>query len=212
MSEAKIIKRLGCNLLNIQSSEYDANSADPNYIKKKFSNISVDALSVPGALRVKEFPTSTASVIDIENWLKKVEEKRNMKFNLVFIDYIGIMKNYRNPNTENSYQKIKQIAEDMRAMAMRNGWCIITASQFNRGAFKTNDVSLEQIAESAGLIHTVDALFGIIQDELMLLNNEYFLKCLANRECGLKNSKKRFVVNYDYARIMEDINSEIINS
>jgi KaiC/GvpD/RAD55 family RecA-like ATPase len=212
MAESKIIKRLATNLLSIPSDEYNIKSEDPIYIKQRFSNISTDALSIPGALRVKEFPTSTASVIDLENWLLRVEENLGIKFHIVAVDYIGIMKNWRNPNTENSYMKIKQIAEDLRAMAMRNNWCIITASQFNRGAFKTNDVELEQVAESAGLIHTVDGLFGIIQDEMMYMNNEYFLKCLANRECGFKNSKKRFTVAYDYARISEDPNTEIINA
>jgi archaellum biogenesis ATPase FlaH len=211
MAEAKIIKRLACNLLSIPSKEYNVLSEDGSYIKKRFSNIASDALSVPGALRVKEFPTSTASVPDLEIWLKKMEEKRQMKFHIVAVDYIGIMRNYRNPNTENSYMKIKQIAEDLRAMAMRNGWCVITASQFNRGAYNTNDVVLEQIAESAALIHTVDGLFGIVQDEMMLMNSEYYLKTLANREEGYKNTKKRFTISYDYSRIVEDTNSEIIN-
>jgi len=211
MAEAKVIKRLACNLLNITSKDYNVLSEDTSYIKKRFSTISTDALSVPGELWVKEFPTSTASVNDIENWLKRMEERRQMKFKLVVIDYIGIMRNFRNPNSENSYMKIKQIAEDLRAMAMRNEWCIVTASQFNRGAYNTNDVVLEQIAESAALIHTVDGLFGIIQDEMMLMNCEYFLKTLANREEGMKNTKKRFTISYDYSRITEDLNSEIIN-
>ena len=121
------------------------------------------------------------------------------------------MRNYRNPNTENSYMKIKQISEDLRAMAMRNNWCVVTASQFNRGAYNSSDVLLEQIAESAALIHTVDGLFGIIQDEIMLMNSEYFLKTLANREEGWKSTKKRFTISYDYSRIVEDMNSQIIN-
>lgn len=211
MSETKIIKRLACNLLTVPSKEYNVLSEDPTYIKKRLSNIATDGLSLPGSLRIKEFPTSTASVPDIENWLKRMEERKRIKFKLVAIDYVGIMRNFRNPNTENSYMKIKQIAEDMRAMAMRNDWCVVTASQFNRGAYNTSDVILEQIAESAALIHTVDALFGIIQDEIMLMNSEYFLKTLANREEGWKNTKKRFMISYDYSRIVEDTNSEILN-
>lgn len=81
----------------------------------------------------------------------------------------------------------------------------------HNSAMKTNDVVLEQIAESAALIHTVDGLFGIIQDEMMYMNCEYYLKTMANREEGYKNSKKRFTVSYDYMRITEDVNSEIIN-
>lgn len=210
MADTKVVKRLGCNLLNVPSAEYDSLAENPSAVKKKFSNISSDALSVPGALRVKEFPTSTAGVPDVESWLKRMEEMERLKFKLVVVDYIGIMKNWRNPNTENMYMKIKQIAEDLRAMAMRNGWCVVTASQFNRGAYNTNDVTIEQIAESAGLVHTVDGMFGIIQDEMMYMNSEYLVKTLANRDGGLKNSKKRFVISYDYMRISEDMNSQII--
>jgi len=120
------------------------------------------------------------------------------------------MRNWRNPNTENTYMKIKQIAEDLRAMAMRNNWTILTATQFNRGAYDASDVTIEQISESAGLIHTVDSMFGIIQDSMMLMNNEYYFKNLVNRDEGYKGSKKRFTINYDYMRILEDLNSQII--
>lgn len=171
-----------------------------------------DPFKTIGCLEIKEFPTSTASTTDVENWLKKMEELKGIKFRLVVLDYINIMKNWRNPNTENTYMKIKQIAEDLRAMAMRNNWTVVTATQFSKGAFSASDVTLEQISESTGLIHTVDGLFGIIQDEMMYMNNEYFLKTLANRNEGYKNSKKRFTINYDYMRIVEDQASEIVMS
>jgi replicative DNA helicase len=213
MSDRKIIKRLGANLLGIKVNEYDKIAEDTFEIKKKMASVTAaDAFTTTGQLKVKEFPTSTASVVDIENWLKRVEELKGMKFKLVVLDYINIMRNWRNPNTENTYMKIKQIAEDLRAMAMRNQWTIVTATQFNRGAYSASDVTLEQISESAGLIHTVDSMFGIIQDEIMYMNQEYYLKNLANRDDGYKGSKKRFTINYDYMRITEDPNSQIILS
>ena len=213
MAEAKIIKRLACNLLNVKSTDYDQQADDELFIKGKLSTLhGIDSFQVPGSLYIKEFPTSTASTIDVENWVRRMEERKGIKFHVVFVDYIGIMRNYRNPNTENMYMKIKQIAEDLRAGAQRNEWCIATASQFNRGAYGTSDVLLEQIAESSALIHTVDGLFGIIQDEIMYMNSEYLLKCLANRDGGHKNSKKRFTISYDYMRITEDLNSQILES
>ena len=42
------------------------------------------------------------------------------------------MKNWRNPNTENTYMKIKQIAEDLRAMAQRLEIVIVSATQLSR--------------------------------------------------------------------------------
>jgi predicted ATP-dependent serine protease len=186
---------------------------DPREIRNRMKTVTTDdPFKTVGTLKVKEFPTSTASAVDIENWLKRVEELKGLKFKLVVLDYINIMRNWRNPNTENTYMKIKQIAEDLRAMAMRNNWTIVTATQFSKGAYSASDVTLEQISESSGLIHTVDSLFGIIQDEMMYMNQEYYLKNLANRDDGYKNSKKRFTINYDFMRIMEDLNSEIIQS
>lgn len=213
MSDSKIVKRLGANLLSVKISEYTSFAEDPREVRNRIKTITTDdPFKSLGSLKIKEFPTSTASVVDVENWLVRTEELKGIKFKLIVLDYINIMRNWRNPNTENTYMKIKQIAEDLRAMAMRHNWTIVTATQFSKGAYSASDVTLEQISESSGLIHTVDALFGIIQDEIMLMNQEYYLKALALRDEGGKNSKKRFTINYDYMRILEDINSEIIQS
>jgi len=111
--------------------------------------------------------------------------------------------NWRNPNTENTYMKIKQIAEDLRAMATRNNWAVITLTQLNRAAEGSSHVALSNVAESSGLGHTVDWMGGIIQDELMYANNEYMLQTMLNRNEGFKNSKKKFHIDYDYMRLTE---------
>jgi len=139
-----------------------------------------------------------------------MEETKGIKFKVIILDYINILKNWRNPNSENMYMKIKQIAEDLRAMAMRNDWAIVTATQINRSGFGSTDLNATNISESAALGHTVDAMFGIIQDEIMHANREYILKLIANRDDGYKNSRRKFLINYDYMRIMEDPDSTII--
>ena len=205
MGDRKYVKRLGSNILNIPISEYNTIADNEETMKKKLANVSYDIYSVPGQFLVKEFPTSQASVNDIENYLKKVEENRGIKFKIVVIDYINIMKNWRNPNSENTYMKIKQIAEDLRGIAVRNEWSIITATQTKQGDFDASDLSINSAAESSGLVATVDGMFGIIQDPIMYSNGEYKLKLLANRDDGYKNAYKIFNVDYRYMRIIEDI-------
>jgi hypothetical protein len=190
--------------------EYADFADDSVGMKKRLTNLGYDTLTTPGQLFVKEFPTSSAGVPDIEMYLKKMEELKGMKFKVVVLDYINILKNWRNPNTENMYMKIKQIAEDTRAMAMRNDWAIVTATQINRSGFGSTDLSITNISESAALGHTVDAMFGIIQDEIMHANEEYILKLLANRDDGYKNSRKKFLINYNLMRITEDTETQII--
>jgi archaellum biogenesis ATPase FlaH len=210
MRDRKLIKRLGANLLNISMREYAQAAEDKVMMKKRLSQVGYDSLQVPGKLFVKEFPTSSAGVPDIERYLQKMEETKGIKFKVIILDYINILKNWRNPNSENMYMKIKQIAEDLRAMAMRNDWAIVTATQINRSGFGSTDLNATNISESAALGHTVDAMFGIIQDEIMHANREYILKLIANRDDGYKNSRRKFLINYDYMRIMEDPDSTII--
>ena len=77
--------------------------------------------------------------------------------------------------------------------------------------FDASDLTMNSASESSALVATVDGMFGIIQDPLMLSNDEYKLKLLANRDEGYKNSYKKFIVDFTYMRITEDPNSQIMN-
>ena len=202
MAGHKVIKRIGANLLNISMTEYDSKSKDATYMKRRLENVG-DGLLPPGKLFVKKFPTSQATVPDLENYLLDLEETTGIKLKAIVIDYINILANYRNPNSENTYMKIKQIAEDLRAMADRNKWLIITATQIKRGAYNSTDIGMEDISESAGLAHTADMIYAIIQDELMHSEFEYWLKILKIRDGEGKNLKCKFTINYDYMRLNE---------
>jgi hypothetical protein len=99
--------------------------------------------------------------------------------------------------------KIKQIAEDLRAMAVRNEWIIISATQINRGGYDSTELNMGHIAESAGLSHTADIIYGIIQDSHMHMNSEYFLKLLKVRNGTGKNSRCLYKIDYNYMRLIE---------
>ena len=213
MAAHKFVKRIGSNLLGIQMNEYQEKSKNKDHIKRKLETVG-DGFTPPGQLFVKQFPTSQATVIDLEAYLKQIEEDKKIKLGCVVIDYINILANYRNPNSENTYLKIKQIAEDLRAMGVRNNWLIITATQITRGGYNASDISMMDIAESAGLSHTADVMLGIIQDDLMRANNEYWLKILKMRDGEGKGTKCRLMINYNYMRLNEtdDISGSNIHS
>lgn len=217
LPEEMVIERMGANMFSIPSLEYSKYSQDTVTFKEKINRYRKSQMVKPGALIVKDFPTSTLSVIELESYLLSKEEELSteghpFKFKNIFLDYLNIMRNYRNPNTENTYMKIKQIAEDLRAMGKKNGWCIITATQTNRSQFDTNDMQANQISESTGLGATVDALFGIIADALMLAQGQYYLKCLYDRVAPRANKKKLFKCDFTYLRITEDTTEEIIDT
>lgn len=209
MSAQKFMKRIASNLLDIKISEYETKAKNSDLIKRRLETVG-DGLTPPGQLFIKQFPTSQATVLDIEAYLKQIEEERKIKLGVVVIDYINILSNYRNPNSENTYLKIKQIAEDLRAMGIRNRWLIVTATQITRTGYNSTDITLKDVAESAGLSHTADVMLGIIQDELMRADSEYWLKVLKIRDGEGRDVKCKIKVNYNYMRLIET--NDITNS
>jgi replicative DNA helicase len=202
MADIDFIHRIGSNMLNVKVSDYEKQSKTPNFIKSRLSQLE-NGVIPPGNLFVKEYPTSQATVPDIETYLKELEVTQGMKMKVIIIDYINILSNHRNPNSENTYMKVKQIAEDLRAMAVRNEWVVITATQINRGGYDSTELNMTHIAESAGLSHTADVIYGIIQDSGMHMNNEYFLKLLKIRNGTGKNSRCLYRIDYNYMRLIE---------
>ena len=213
MSAHKFMKRIGSNLLRIPMNEYEEKAQNKDLMKRKLEKVG-DGLTPPGQLFVKQFPTSQATVSDIEAYLKQIEEERKIKLGCIVIDYINILSNFRNPNSENTYLKIKQIAEDLRAMGVRNGWLIVTATQINRNNYNSSDIGMGDVAESAGLSHTADVMLGIIQDDLMRASYEYWLKVLKIRDGEGKGTKCKLNINYSIMKLTEtdDISNSNIHS
>lgn len=202
MADIDFIHRIGSNMLNVKVSDYEKLSKQPGFIKNRLSQLT-NGVIPPGNLFVKEYPTSQATVPDIEAYLRELETVNGIKLKVIVIDYINILSNFRNPNSENTYMKIKQIAEDLRAMAVRNEWVVITATQINRGGYDSTELNMGHIAESAGLSHTADIIYGIIQDTSMHMNNEYWLKILKVRNGTGKNSRCMYRIDYSYMRLIE---------
>ena len=209
MAAHKFVKRIGSNLLSIDINDYADKAKNHEYVKRRLETVG-DGFTPPGQLFIKQMPTSQATVLDIDAYLTQLEEEKQIKIGAVVIDYINILANYRNPNSENTYLKIKQIAEDLRAMGQRHDWLIVTATQITRGGYNSSDITMGDIAESAGLSHTADVMYGIIQDDLKRASDEYWLKILKMRDGEGKGTKCKLNINWSYMRLNET--DEITNS
>ena len=165
LSEGKYMKRLGSNILGIETSLYDSFTTEKalGMVQDKLKQLEVSGQKY-GELLIKEFPTGGANAIDLENYFIRQEKEMGKKFRVIVVDYINLMR----PITEQGglYEKIKVISEELRGVAMRNEWCIITATQIKRDSINDFDLGMDSVAESFGLIHTVDALYGLMRGPL----------------------------------------------
>lgn len=214
MSDKRALKRIGSNLLNVPMYEYDDFSKDPIKVKKRLAQIQTMQTSgvleylTPGALFIKEYPTSSLTVPELENYLLELQEQTGIQLKAIVIDYINIMANYRNLNSENTYMKIKHIAEDIRGMLVRNNWIGLSVTQVNATGLSNSDLNQSNISESKALIHTVDSLFGIHQTEQMYSERVYSIKAIKLRDSGEKHKRMRWNIDYDYMRLTEHPDNE----
>jgi replicative DNA helicase len=200
LSDRKYMKRLGSMVLNIPFKEYDSmlDSSQVNEVTNKMKSLK-ETVSTLGELQVKEFPTGTATAIDIENYFLKVQQNTGKKFTIIVVDYINLMRPMREQGS--TYEKIKVISEELRAIAIRNEWCIITATQIKRDAVDDQDLSMSDIAESFGLVHTVDSLFGLMRGPM---EKRMKIKLIANRDGGYNESFKMYRMSYEFAKLVEE--------
>ena len=97
----------------------------------------------------------------LDNYVKNVIDS-GMKVDAVVLDYINLLKGRAGVN---SYEKIKEIAEQVRALAVKYGVSVISATQANRETAQTGELDMHNVSESMGLPATADAMFGITQSE-----------------------------------------------
>ena len=126
----------------------------------------------------------------------------NQKFKVIIVDYLNLLR----PITDESglYEKIKMICEQLRGVAMRNEWCIISATQIRRDDVDNFDLGMNSVAESFGLVHTVDALYGLMRSPL---ESRMKIKVIANRDNGFEESYKFYAMNKDYFKLIEESSS-----
>ncbi|WQJ53294.1 MAG: DnaB-like replicative helicase [Wendovervirus sonii] len=219
MSYQKVNQRIGSNLFNIPIDQYKKVILDSNYMAQAVRNFHNGLLKPAGRFYVEEFPTSSASASDIENFVLKKEAELSVKLNIpnfkfknVFIDYLNIMRDQRGGSGDNTYTKIKNIAEDVRAMGQRNEWAVISLTQVNGNGYESTNLTMSDVSESKGLTATVDALFGIIQTTIMKASNVYYLQSIALRDSGMMGDKKKYIFDPHHLRITEDDSEDIILS
>lgn len=216
MSYQKVSNRIGSNLFNINIDDYQNALKDQNKMKQAAQSFHNGLMVPAGKFYLEEFPTSTATATDIENFVLKKEAELSklyncvFKFANVFIDYVNIMRDQRGNSGDNTYIKIKNICEDVRAVGQRNQWAMISVTQVNGDGYESTNLSMANVSESKGLIATVDALFGIIQTALMRASNVYYLSAIALRDSPHIGDRQKFIWDPYHLRITQDTTEDII--
>jgi replicative DNA helicase len=197
MAEERIAERIDANLFDMTIDEVRELPRD--VYKKKLGKVSNHA---KGKLIVKEYPTSSASVVHFRNLLDELWLKKKFKPDIIFIDYLNICTSSRlkNNGNTNSYTFIKAIAEELRGLAVEKSVPIFSATQVNRQGFSNSDMGLEDTSESFGLPATADFMIALISTEQLEECGQIMVKQLKNRYNDAASNRK-FVLGINRSKM-----------
>ena len=196
MAEEKIAERIDANLLNVPIQKL-------HDLPRAMYENKISALSkkTQGKLIIKEYPTASAHVGHFKSLLNELELKRNIKPDIIFIDYLNICASQRYKGSiVNSYTYVKAIAEELRGLAVETNVPIVSATQTTRSGFGSSDVDLTDTSESFGLPATADLMFALISTEELEEQNQIMVKQLKNRYYD-PTLNKRFCLGIDRSKM-----------
>lgn len=200
MSEDRVGLRYDAIASGIHTKKLFENTDE---IKKKYETIKKLTKS---HLKIKEFPTSMASVLDVEAHLDELKMYDDFETDIIIIDYGDIMRSTRH-NTKNPYEEQGWIFRELRGLAVKRNIVVITATQSTRDSMSSDGgtkdiIGMDQTADSMEKNRILDVLFSITQSRQEKDDGKINLWVAKNRN-GKSNQNLEFLVNYMNFKIKE---------
>ena len=205
MSELLYARRICTNVTKIPMKELAVNE---HSLRQSISNET-------GKIFIKEFPPSTITPNQLKAFIKKFSEK-GIKLDAIVLDYLNLL---HSTIGNNSYERIKNVTEQVRAMSYLFNCPIISATQLNRSGFDQENPDLATISESIGLAATADVICSIYQNDEDREMNIIRLGMMKNRY-GARGMTQAMSIDYstltveqaDDIHLEDDVDSGILNS
>ena len=205
MSELLYARRVCTNVTKIPMKELAVNE---HSLRQSIS-------TETGKIFIKEFPPSTITPNQLKAFIKKFSEK-GIKLDAIVLDYLNLL---HSTIGNNSYERIKNVTEQVRAMSYLFNCPIISATQLNRSGFDQENPDLATISESIGLAATADVICSIYQNDEDREMNIIRLGMMKNRY-GARGMTQAMSIDYstltveqaDDIHLEDDVDSGILNS
>jgi hypothetical protein len=162
-------------------------------------------------LIVKEYPPNSITPAILKTYTKQIISTKKFKPDAIVVDYLNLLTSDGN----NSYEKIKNISEQLRALSYEFQCPVITATQLNRtgysGAGSSSQAQvydqrgpgMSSVSESYGTGATADAVVGLFRTDQDKEDNAIHVNIMKNR-FGSNHGVTRLGMNYRTMTVFED--------
>lgn len=195
MPELQVSERLDAHLLDVAMEDL------PSISKSKFLEGVLELKKkTSGRLVIKEYPAHSAHSGHFRHLIMDLKLKKNFKPDVIVVDYMGICGSALAPKGANSYEFLKTVAIELRALGQEFNCRVFTAMQVNKEGSKTNDFEIYDTAESWGVPAQADYMFGLISTAEMEESGQMKIKRLKDRHND-KNKPASFMLGMDRSKM-----------
>ncbi len=162
-----------------------------------------------GDLKIFEFAPDEISVNQIYQLITQLRRQYNWHPDVVVIDYLELLISRRETDNINDYTKQKQVATQLRGLAINENVLVFTATQTNRTDPKSKQtgnglIGLNRVAESYGKMKPMDYVISANQEvEEYNCDKPQLRLFIAKNRNGQKNKVIPVSIDYKTFRMAE---------
>ena len=153
MSKSTIYKRLISICSDIKISDVEHPQTEH---QKEVIDLALD--KIEKAKLIIEHKASDMNTI--KSTIAKMKDKN--KHTIVFIDHLGLVKI---EGSKSLYEQATEVAKELRQICLEYDCTIISASQLNRGAYSTDEISLSMLKDSGELENSASKVVLLYKDK-----------------------------------------------
>lgn len=153
MSKSTIYKRIISVNANIKVSDVEHPQTE---YQKNIINEALD--KIEQAKLVIEHKASDMNTI--KSTIAKMKDKN--KHTIVFIDHLGLVKI---DGMKSLYEQATEVAKELRQICLEYDCTIISASQLNRGAYSSDEITLSMLKDSGELENSASKVLLLYKDK-----------------------------------------------
>ena len=132
-------------------------------------------------LYIKEYPPRSIRSHDIQCYLENLQNS-GKTFDVVIIDYLNLV--LPNHRSDSMYKDGLAVSEELRGLSYIFKCPFVSAVQSNSEGMNSETIGMENVAESRGIVHTVDFLAALFQKNDDRENGIINMRLLKNRLGG----------------------------
>jgi replicative DNA helicase len=179
MSENIYAQRFDAHISNLDINDLMRNGDALKSRLKAFHRLHPDA-----RLIIKEFPPHSISSNNIDQYMKILVEIKGIKPDVLIVDYLNLVKANHVDTSESLYLEGMAASEELRALSYKYEIPVISAVQINTAGMNNEDVGMQHVSNSKGIVMTCDYLHILTQSEEDQKNGVIRAKIAKNRLGG----------------------------